>query len=287
MNRKNQEQKMFLINAWPMIFIFVLLIGGAIFQLIGNRSPAAPFIGIALIMLGLYLLKRFRIIQPNTAIVATRFGHYAGSWTRPGFVWLPPFYEISTVSMKTSNHSTSTIKVNDSSGTPIEVAAAIVYHINNPAAATLDVEDPQLFLFVQSESALRTLASTYPYTAPDNQDSLSRHSNHILDRFVEMLQERVDAAGIRIEEARFTHLAYASEIAQAMLRKQQAEAVVAARETLVRGAIDMVDNTVAELSRRGIVHMSEQDKAKLVINMMTVLLSEENASPVLNVSGGN
>lgn len=233
----------------------------------------------------LYCLTRFRTIQPNTALVGTLFGKYAGILPRSGFYWLIPFYQTTTVSLKTSNYVTDTLKVNDASGTPIEIAAAIVYHIENPAAAVLDVENVYSFLQIQSESALRTLATHYPYTNDGSSDSLSGNSDAIIKRFENMVQERVELAGIAIDEVRFTHLAYAPEIAQAMLRRQQAEAVILARQTLVRGAISMVGGTVEELEKRGIVNMSDSEKAKLVTNMMTVLLSEENASPVLNVSG--
>lgn len=233
----------------------------------------------------LYCLTRFSIIQPNTALVATLFGRYAGILPYAGFYWILPFYKTTTVSLRTANYVTDTLKVNDASGTPIEIAAAIVYHIENPAAAVLDVENAHSFLQVQSESALRALATHHPYTASQGEESLTGHSERILEQFRQMVQERVEAAGISIDEARFTHLAYAPEIAQAMLRKQQAEAVILARQTLVRGAIGMVEGTVKELARRQIVNLSDAEKAKLVTNMMTVLLSEENAAPMLNVSG--
>ena len=225
------------------------------------------------------------MVQPNTALVGTLFGKYAGVLPKSGFFWLFPFYSTVSVSLKTSNYVTATLKVNDASGTPIEIAAAIVYHIDNPAAAVLDVENTHDFLQVQSEGALRVLATHHPYTNDGTADSLTGHSDKILEQFRRMVQERVEIAGISIDETRFTHLAYAPEIAQAMLRRQQAEAVILARQTLVRGAIGMVAGTVAELEKRGIVNMTEPEKAKLVTNMMTVLLSEENASPVLNVSG--
>lgn len=231
----------------------------------------------------LYLLTRFAVIQPNTALVSTLFGRYAGILPHAGFYWIPPFYKTVSVSLKTANYVTATLKVNDSSGTPIEIAAAIVYHIENPAAAVLDVENAHSFLQVQSESALRTLATHHPYTAAAGAESLTGHSERILEQFRQMVQERVNPAGINIDEARFTHLAYAPEIAQAMLRKQQAESVILARQALVRGAIGMVEATVRELSRREIVNLSDAEKAKLVTSMMTVLLSEENASPVLSV----
>lgn len=232
-----------------------------------------------------YGFTRFRVVQPNTALVGTLFGKYAGILPKSGFFWLLPFYSTISVSLKTGNYVTATLKVNDASGTPIEIAAAIVYHIDNPAAAVLDVENAHDFLQVQSEGALRALATHHPYTNDGSADSLTGHSDKILEQFRRMVQERVEIAGISIDETRFTHLAYAPEIAQAMLRRQQAEAVILARQTLVRGAIGMVAGTVVELQKRGIVNMTEPEKAKLVTSMMTVLLSEENASPVLNVSG--
>ena len=232
-----------------------------------------------------YACTRFRTVPPNTALVGTLFGKYAGVLPQSGFFWLLPFYSTVSVSLKTSNYVTATLKVNDASGTPIEIAAAIVYHIDNPAAAVLDVENAHGFLQVQSEGALRVLATHHPYTNDGSADSLTGHSDKILEQFRRMVQERVEIAGISIDETRFTHLAYAPEIAQAMLRRQQAEAVILARQTLVRGAIGMVAGTVVELEKRGIVNMTEPEKAKLVTNMMTVLLSEENAAPVLNVSG--
>lgn len=233
----------------------------------------------------IYCFTRFRTIQPNTALVGTLFGKYAGILPYSGFYWLIPFYEVTEVSLKVSNHLTDTLKVNDASGTPIEIAAAIVYHIENPAAAVLDVENAHQFLRIQSESALRTIATQYHYADNGVGESLSGHSVQILNEFVAMVQERAEVAGIAIDEARFTHLAYAPEIAQAMLRRQQAEAVIVARQTLVNGAIGMVEGTVRELENRNIVKMSDGEKAKLITNMMTVLLSEENASPVLNVGG--
>ena len=242
--------------------------------------------GVSILLLPLgYCFTRFRVVQPNTALVGTLFGKYAGVLPKSGFFWLFPFYSTVSVSLKTSNYVTATLKVNDASGTPIEIAAAIVYHIDNPAAAVLDVENTHDFLQVQSEGALRVLATHHPYTNDGTADSLTGHSDKILEQFRRMVQERVEIAGISIDETRFTHLAYAPEIAQAMLRRQQAEAVILARQTLVRGAIGMVAGTVAELEKRGIVNMTEPEKAKLVTNMMTVLLSEENAAPVLNVSG--
>lgn len=283
MNRfqTSTHRKMFYLNGWAAVGIMAFLGGFALIGLLGGRASTTPLIVIAFLM-----ISGFRIIQPNTALVSTCFGRYSGILPESGFYWIVPvIYQTQKVSLKTDNYTTPTLKVNDASGTPIEVSAAIVYRISNPAAAVLDVENAYAFVQVQSESALRSLVSHYPYTDAEGKDSLSKHSDGILREFRDMVQERVERAGIEIDEARFTHLAYAPEIAQAMLRKQQAEAVVMARHTLVRGAISMVNGTLRELEQRNIVQMNSSEKAKLVTNMMTVLLSEENASPVLNVSG--
>ncbi len=277
----SQKYMMPYLNGFAAATILVLTSFLLVVMIFGIRSSAFGF----LLLPMAYGFTRFRVVQPNTALVGTLFGKYAGVLPQSGFFWLLPFYNTVNVSLKTSNYVTATLKVNDASGTPIEIAAAIVYHIDNPAAAVLDVENAHGFLQVQSEGALRVLATHHPYTNDGSADSLTGHSDKILEQFRRMVQERVEIAGISIDETRFTHLAYAPEIAQAMLRRQQAEAVILARQTLVRGAIGMVAGTVVELEKRGIVAMSEPEKAKLVTNMMTVLLSEENASPVLNVSG--
>lgn len=277
----SQKYMMPYLNGFAAATILVLTSFLLVVMIFGIRSSAFGF----LLLPMAYGFTRFRVVQPNTALVGTLFGKYAGVLPQSGFFWLLPFYNTVNVSLKTSNYVTATLKVNDASGTPIEIAAAIVYHIDNPAAAVLDVENAHGFLQVQSEGALRVLATHHPYTNDGSADSLTGHSDKILEQFRRMVQERVEIAGISIDETRFTHLAYAPEIAQAMLRRQQAEAVILARQTLVRGAIGMVVGTVVELEKRGIVAMSEPEKAKLVTNMMTVLLSEENASPVLNVSG--
>ncbi len=281
MNQISSDYTMRHLNGFVALTIIVLLfIFGVIAALSGgNLSLMVVLVPVAL------LATRFRIVEPNTALVSTLFGHYSGTIVQQGFYWIIPFYVVQKVSLRTANYVTPTLKVNDSSGTPIEVAAAIVYRIDNPAAAVFDVEDVHDFMRVQSESAVRSLVSHYPYASANGGESLGGLSPNILETFRSMVQERVEQAGVLIEEARFTHLAYAPEIAQAMLRKQQAESVLVARQTLVKGAILMVEGTVKELERRQIVRMSDGEKAKLVTNMMTVLLSEESASPVVNVSG--
>lgn len=279
----NESRNMFYLNGW---FVIGLTAFGGILALLaflkGVVLVAIPMIGLAFL-----LLTGLRVVQPNTALVSTCFGRYSGVLMESGLFWIVPvIYQTTPVSLRTNNYTTPTLKVNDASGTPIDVSAAIVYHIDNPAAAVLDVENVHAFIQVQGESALRALVSLHPYVAEGKeQESLSRHSDRIMQQFRDLVQERVQRAGIQVDEARFTHLAYSAEVAQAMLRKQQAEAVIAARHVLVRGAVDMVAGTVYELEKRQIVSMDNAEKARLVTNMMTVLLAEENTAPVLNVGG--
>lgn len=276
---KTSSKPMLHFNGFAVLIVLVvlgLIMGFGVWRVFPVLTGlAAPVF--TLVLIG------FRIVQPNNALVATLFGKYAGVLRQSGFFWVNPFYKTEKVSQRTANYVTPVLKVNDLVGNPIEIAAAVVYHIDNPAAAVLDIEDVHLFMKVQCESALRTIASHHPYVAEG--ECLSRHSEAILQQFQEMVQERVMVAGVSADEVRFTHLAYAAEVAQAMLRRQQAESIVAARATLVQGAIDMVEDTVNQLQNRNIVQMSEQEKSKLVTNMMTVLLSEEAATPVVNVSG--
>lgn len=277
-SKSSAEYTMYHLNGFIAVAIFVVVILLILFT-VSDKTLAAVF------AVPIALLARFKIIQPNTALVSTLFGHYSGVLSKQGFYWIVPFYSVQSVSLKTTNYVTPILKVNDVSGTPIDVAAAIVYRIDNPAAAVFDVEDVHGFMKTQSESALRTLVSHYPYAKQEGAESLGGHSVKILQEFRDRVQERVQMAGVYIEEARFTHLAYSPEIAQAMLRKQQAESVLIARQTLVKGAILMVEGTVKALESRNIVTMTSSEKSKLVTNMMTVLLSEESASPVVNVSG--
>ena len=276
------EKDLFYINGWIAILILLILCSIGLLLFAATNLFQA---GLGIIILGiiLFFTKGFKILNPNTALVSIFFGNYVGTLSESGFYWINPFYSNKIVSTKTNNHITPTLKVNDKNGNPIEIAATIVWHIDAPAAAIYDVENVGTFIKAQCESALRTLASHYPYSAPENYPSLSVHSENVLQELKRMLQERVRQAGVNIDEARFTHLAYSPEIAQSMLRKQQAQSVVLARQTIVEGAVSMVENAVKELEDRNIVKLDDQARAKLVTNMLTVLLSEESARPVLTV----
>ena len=230
----------------------------------------------------------FTVLQPNVALAATFFGSYAGSLKEDGFFWINPFYSCQRITLKALNGVTPVLKVNDGRGNPIEIAAAYVWRVNRPASALFDVQDLEGFVRVQAESALRALASAHPYDdAGEGQGgapSLSRHAQEVVAELAQALQARLGRAGVVVDEARFTHLAYAPEIAQAMLRKQQAQSVVAARETIVEGAVGMVEKAIKSLEQRGVVKLSDPQRAALVTNMLTVLLSEEGAKPVVSVA---
>lgn len=277
MQTQTHHHEMFHLNGWAALIILLAIAFCAVMAT-GFESPFAFIILFPLF----FLAKGFRILPPNTALVATLFGKYNGTLSYAGFFWINPLVSTQKISLRTQNYITPTLKVNDASGTPIEIAAAVVFHIDNPAAAVLDVENVYEFLQVQSESALRSFATTHPYNNSDG-ESLSRHGDGLMHEFRQMIQDRAEQAGIHVDEARFTHLAYAPEIASAMLRRQQAQAVVEARQTLVQGALDMVEDTVKQLEKRQIARLNDTEKAKLVTNLMTVLLAEENTSPVLNV----
>lgn len=274
------EENLFFMSGWIALVsipVILLVLAGILFKTFPPLMVVVP-------MLGLVCLKGFTILSPNESMVAVFFGTYSGTLSENGFFWVNPLLSCSKVSTKSNNHVTPVMKVNDGNGNPIEISAAVVWHVDNPAAAVFDVENLAGFVKAQSEGAVRALASSHPYDSETAEtSSLRRQAEPVLEELRLRIQERLAQAGIRVEEARFTHLAYAPEIAQAMLRKQQAQSVVAARTTIVEGAIGMVQRTVEELESKGILKMDDKDKARLVTNMLTVLLSETAAAPVVSV----
>lgn len=269
------------------IYLFLVIFTvSQVLEIVTTRNSSGYhiiFTGI-FVVLSFFLVSGFKIIQPNNAIVATFFGNYSGTLAESGFFWINPLYSIERVSLKTHNHITPILKVNDGNGNPIEIAAAVVWHISRPASAVYDVENISQYIQAQCESALRALASNHPYEgdAP-GKPSLRLHADDVVQELVSIVQERLSKAGVQVDEVRFTHLAYAPEIAQAMLRKQQAQSIVAARTTIVEGAVSMVESAVKELEERNVVKLDQKDRARLVTNMLTVLLSEEGARPVISI----
>lgn len=257
-----------------------LLYGG-----IDNGSTAPAVAGGLLALAVLLALPGFFVVAPNEAKVLILFGRYVGTVRASGFWWTNPltvFYR-ETISERVRNFQSPRSKVNDASGSPIEIAAVIVWRVVDTARAAFDVEDFGEFVVVQSETAVRHLASLYPYDDFDEgTPSLRGNADAVSDSLHRELQARLAAAGIEVLEARLTHLAYAPEIAEAMLRRQQASAIVAARQTIVAGAVGLVDMALTQISEGGIVELDEERKAAMVSNLMVVLTGDRAPTPVLN-----
>ena len=225
----------------------------------------------------------FFMVHPNEAKVLQLFGSYAGTAKDPGLRWANPFYSKTKVSSRVRNFESGQLKVNDSQGNPIEIAAVVVWKVFDTAEALFEVDDYEEFVQIQSESALRNLTTTYPYEANENERiALRSNPAEIASALRDEIQDRLEKAGVSVIEARISHLAYAPEIAHAMLRRQQATAVIAARTQIVAGAVGMVKMALEQLSAEGIVDLDEERKAAMVSNLLTVLCSEEAAQPVLN-----
>lgn len=223
------------------------------------------------------------MVNPNEGKVLQLFGEYSGTARDPGLRWANPFYTKKAVSLRVRNFESGKLKVNDSNGSPIEIAAVVVWKVVDTAEAVFEVDDFEEFVTIQSEAALRNLATSYPYEAhDDDQIGLRSDPKQIAASLRVEIQERLDKAGVEVIEARISHLAYAQEIASAMLRRQQASAIIAARKQIVEGAVGMVNMALHELKQQGVVELDEERKAAMVSNLLVVLCSEENAQPVLN-----
>lgn len=250
---------------------------------IRSESIAGVLTGVGLTMVNLFLLAGLFLVHPNEAKVLQLFGKYVGTVHDPGLKWANPFYSKTAVSVRIRNFESGKLKVNDSSGSPIEIAAVVVWKVYDTAEALFEVDDYEEFVQIQSESALRNLSTTYPYE-PNEGESIALRANpvEIALALKDEIQERLDQAGVSVIEARISHLAYAPEIANAMLRRQQASAIIAARKQIVSGAVGMVDMALQELRSNNVIDLDEERKAAMVSNLLVVLCSEENASPVLN-----
>ncbi len=250
---------------------------------IRQSSPAIVILSSLAILVVLVLWAGFFMVHPNQAKVLQLFGKYTGSVYETGLRWANPFYSKTAVSVRVRNFESSTLKVNDSSGNPIEIAAVVVWRVVDTAEAVFEVDDYQSFVHIQSEAALRNLASSYPYEShSDEQIALRSNPQEIAEQLKREVQDRLDKAGVDVIEARISHLAYAQEIASAMLKRQQAQAVVAARRQIVDGAVGMVQMALEDLEKHGVVELDEERKAAMVSNLLVVLCGEENARPVVN-----
>ena len=265
----------------PLVMIGIvfglLLVGAMIGRVI---HPALGVVGVGLLVFGATGLF---MVHPNEAKVLQLFGKYAGTAKEPGLRWANPFFAKMKVSTRIRNFATSKLKVNDERGNPIEIAAVVVWKVVDTAEAVFEVNDFENFVRVQSEAAIRTLACQYPYDAHgEGEVSLVSDTTFISKRLQEEVQGRLDKAGIEIIETRMSHLAYSPEIAQAMLRRQQASAVIAARREIVDGAVGMVEHALEELSTKRVVELDEERKAAMVSNLLVVLCSETETQPIIN-----
>jgi regulator of protease activity HflC (stomatin/prohibitin superfamily) len=240
--------------------------------------------GLALVVvLDIVLLVGLFMVQPNQARVLQLFGGYAGSVKVPGLRWANPFYTKRPISLRVRNFESNRLKVNDLDGNPIEIAAVVVWKVVDSAEAVFVVDDYENYVKVQTEAAVRILAMSYPYDAHDEQQKSLRGSPaEISDHLRSEIEARLQKAGVQVIEARISHLAYAPEIAQAMLRRQQASAVIAARQKIVDGSVGMVEMALERLSRQKIVELDEERKAAMVSNLLVVLCSETATQPVVN-----
>jgi regulator of protease activity HflC (stomatin/prohibitin superfamily) len=269
------------------IWLLLAAAGAALLlaSLTGGDTVSAGGVAAAA-LLGLLLLvalNGFLVVQPNQAKVAVFLGRYMGTVRRSGFHWVNPLTTRRTLSLRIRNLDTDVLKVNDANGNPIEISAVITWQVADAAQAAFDVEDYDAFVIIQAETAVRHVASVFPYDSyEEGQESLRGAADRVIATLLADLQERLDVAGVTVLDTRLRRLAYAPEIAADMLRRQQADAIVAARQRIVEGAVGMVDHALSSLNERDIVDLDEERKAAMVSNLMVVLVSDRGAQPVVN-----
>lgn len=273
------ERQAWKLNGVLGVLIVLLLMASAVYGFFSGRF----FVGGLMVIITVLLLSCLIIVQPNQARVLTLFGHYVGTIRESG-IWLTvPFTKRTRVSMKVRNFNTKQLKVNDVEGNPIEIANVVVFKVVDTAKAVFDVDDYEQFVEIQSETALRHVATKYPYdTFDEGGYSLRGNTEEIALELQKELQNRLALAGVEVLEARLTHLAYATEIASAMLQRQQAMAIIAARQKIVEGAVGMVQMAIEQLEQGDVVELDEERKANMINNLMVAIVSDHGAQPVIN-----
>jgi hypothetical protein len=274
------------INGLLMLLLLLALLASSILMLVRSiQDLASPWIVLWLVVLVVTFICLFglTVVNPNEARVIQLFGKYKGSLKEQGLWWVNPLTTRRKVSLRVRNFESNKLKVNDHDGNPIEIAVVVVWRVVETAEAIFEVNDYEHFLLVQSESAVRNLATSYPYDAhQEGQLSLRMSVVEIAHKLRDEIQERLVKAGVEVIEARISHLAYAPEIASAMLRRQQASAIISARQKIVEGAVSMVEMALDQLSSKQIVQLDEERKAAMVSNLLVVLCSDRDAQPVVN-----
>lgn len=248
-----------------------------------DGTPALVVLGVVLILAAIVSLRGYIVVAPNESKVATLFGRYRGTTRVAGFHWINPFTSRSTVSLRVRNFDSNSLKVNDAAGNPVEIAAVINWQVADTATALFDVEDFEAFVSIQAETAVRHVASEFPYEAyEEGQLSLRGNADDVADTLTRELQQRLDIAGVHVLDTRLRRLAYAPEIAGEMLRRQQAAAVVAARQLIVQGALSMVEGALRNLEETETIRLTPDQRANLVSNLLVVLVSDRGAQPIVN-----
>jgi regulator of protease activity HflC (stomatin/prohibitin superfamily) len=281
MNREKQVQ---VESGWKMIStVMAILFAGIVLLALGAMAPPLGVLGILALPLDVFLCCGFFTLQPNEARVLILFGSYRGTVRVSGWHWTNPLMTKRRISLRARNLNGEKLKVNDKRGNPIEIAAVVVWRVEDTFQACFDVENYDAYVHIQSESAVRHLANSYAYDHGEEHEITLRSSvDEVSGALQKELQERVAKAGVVVDEARLTHLAYAPEIAGVMLRRQQAEAIIDARQKIVHGAVTMVQMALKDLTENRIVELDEERKATMVSNLLVVLCSDRDAQPVIN-----
>lgn len=269
--------------AFAAITLAVLATGYWLVTAATEEAVFSAIVAVLLLTAEMFCYHGLMFVYPNEARVLVLFGAYKGTAREPGWRWVNPFYQKLKLSVRVRNFETGRMKVNDKDGNPIEIAAVVVWRVTDTAEASFEVDDYVNYVHVQSEAAVRNLAVHYSYDTDDDADlSLRGSTDHVADNLREQIEARLQRAGITVIEARISHLAYSPEIAEAMLRRQQAGAIIAARQKIVEGAVGMVEMALELLKKQSIVELDEERKAAMVSNLLVVLCSEHHAQPVLN-----
>ncbi len=288
-----EEKELHPASGWAVLFVTLLLMLGALALIIWgatkstDEAPAAALIiGIIWLAIGWFPLIGLKVMRPNEALVLTLFGKYVGTLKKEGFFFINPFSTPvggGKLSLKTMTHNNEKQKINDLSGNPIEVGIVVTWRVVNTAKAVFNVQNYGAFLSIQADTTLRDVARCYPYDSTDSDEKTLRGSStEVSERLKELLQERVQIAGLEIIEARIAHLAYAQEIAAAMLQRQQATAIIEARQKIVDGAVGMVEMALKKLNESNICELDEERKAQMVSNLLVVLCGNKDAQPIVN-----
>lgn len=273
------ERKAWRINGFLVFLLTLILLAGAVYSFIKLNIV----LGIILVIITIVLFAGMHIVQPNQAAVLTFFGSYIGSIRKPGFWFAVPFSLSKKVSLRVRNFNSEKLKVNDVEGNPIEIAAVVVIKVIDSAKAIFDVDNYEKFVEIQSETALRHVATKYPYDDFDGSgSSLRGNAEEIAAEIAQELQTRLSLAGVNVIEARLTHLAYATEIASAMLQRQQATAIISARQKIVEGAVGMAQMAIEQLQKDGTVELDEERKVAMINNLLVAIVSDRAAQPIIN-----